>query len=396
MRLTPDCETEPCHLQPLPEPNETYCLLDPWVCQCTAAANSTPANMVELERHWARIIIECDSRYVQRNMRLQRDLLSLHASSLRNKAAAGAAEACYRLASLEAREKYLDLAIEEIEKSVRRVEKFEAAGLPIEVDDESLSTRLNELRDQRLQLQFARIQINGQLQQLLGCEICEANFYLPQVDWTPDLTPVDACVAVTEGLNYRHDIRGLDLLLCKLEKSTLRVARGVLAVADGTLGSVEPTEGWIHRLRCICCNDAEVGVRCKQLSMLHDDTQRLATAQIKNAVYEVTMQQQRIVLARKSVQQRRQRLLELQAKRDVEEVPVFEISQARGAVYEAESHLIEQVAALKIARVHLRMAQGRIVYDCGYPPQLCSEGCCDGACTKCQPPTCKQPLCPCP
>src|SRR5688572_19418986 len=59
--LAPDCAQGQCQLQPLPIPGETYRLLSPAECQCRAAANANLANLVELEEHWASVIIECDS-----------------------------------------------------------------------------------------------------------------------------------------------------------------------------------------------------------------------------------------------------------------------------------------------------------------------------------------------
>src|SRR5690606_34634489 len=95
-------------LLPLPAPAETYQLLDAATCQCSAAKNSAVANMVELERYWAKVVIECDSKRVRENYCLDRDLLSLHACSIRNAAAASALTAFYQLAGLEAQQHYLD------------------------------------------------------------------------------------------------------------------------------------------------------------------------------------------------------------------------------------------------------------------------------------------------
>lgn len=395
MHVVPDCQTEGCVLQPLPSPSETYHLLTPSDCQCRAAANANLANMVELEEHWASVIIECDSRVVQRNLCMQRDLLELHAADVRNKAAASALEAYYQLAGLEARRHFLDMAIDETGKSSERAGKLYRAGLPAEIDRDELAIRLSGLEDQRLQLQFARVQLNGQLQKQLGCPVSEHDFFWPQIDWTPDMGPIDADAELASGLPNRFDLRGVELVLCNLEKSTLRVARGVLGVADGTLGSVEPTEGWIHRVRCIRCNDHEVDVRCRQLSMLYNDTEQLATAEIKGAAYQVVLQQQRIALARQAVEDRRAHLYATTAKRDVEEVAVFEISQVRGRLYDAESDLIEQVASLKIAEVRLRKAQAALAAECGFDAKLCCDDCCNGACMRCQAPTCRPGDLPC-
>ncbi|RIK72537.1 MAG: hypothetical protein DCC67_19155, partial [Planctomycetota bacterium] len=353
-------------LQPLPSPDETYAILTPADCQCRAATNANVANMIALEEHWASVIIECDSKVVQANLCLQRDLLELHAADVRNKAAAAALEAYYQLAGLEARKHYLELAIVETARSVQRADQLRQSGLEVDIDREALAMRLNELEDQRLQLQYARIQLNGQLQKQLGCPISEQSFFWPQADWQPNMTAIDAEAEVAAGLPNRFDLRGVELALCNLEKTTLRVARGVLGVADSTLGSVEPVEGLVHRLRCIPCSDHELDVRCRQLEMLYRDTEQLATAEIKSAAYEVVLQQQRVALAWEAAHQRRNGLDSLMARRDAEDVPVFEVSSARGRLYDAEAKLVEQLADLKIAEVRLRRAQAALAAECGF------------------------------
>lgn len=388
MRLTPDCSVEPCNLTPLPAPTEIYQLLTASDAQCRAATNANTPNMIELEEHWATVIIECDSKYVQRNMCLLRDLLELRATDLRNKAAGQALEAFYQLAGLEARRHYLDMAIDETAQSLYRAENLYKADLNAPVDRGEIAEQLSKLEDQRKQLDYLRLQITGQLQKMIGCPVSEQNFFWPQVDWTPDMTPLDADAELAMALPQRYDLRAIGLMWCNLEKSTLRVARGVLNIADGAVGSVEPTDGLIHKLRCIRCSDHEVDVRCRQLQMFYNDTEQLATAEIKGGVYQVVLQQQRVALARRAVEERRASLYELTSKRDANDVPVFELSRARNRVYTAESDLIEQIVSLKIAAAKLHSAECTLAAECGFVPHLCKEGCCTGACTRCQARTC--------
>ncbi|MCC6491659.1 MAG: TolC family protein [Pirellulales bacterium] len=394
-RLLADAPPDAALLQTLPSPDETYQILTPGDCQCRAATNANIANMVELEEHWAATIIECDSKIVQQNLCLQRDLLELHAADVRNKAAATALEAYYQLAGLEARRQYLEQAILETTRSLQRADKLRSSGLPVDVDRDSLALRLGELEDQRLQLHYARVQLNGQLQKQLGCPVSEHDFFWPQLDWRPKLAPIDAEAELAAGLPNRFDLRGVSLVLCNLEKTTLRVARGVLGVADSTLGSVEPTEGLVHRLRCINCSDHELDVRCRQLTMLYNDTEQLATAEIKSAVYQVTLQQQRVALAYQAAGDRQAHLQSLLARREAEDVAVFEISAARGRVFDAQAKLIEQIAALKVAEVRLRRSQAALAAECGLEPKLCCEGSCRGYCTRCQARTCRPGELPC-
>ncbi|MCG8448005.1 MAG: TolC family protein, partial [Pirellulales bacterium] len=372
-------------LVPLPAPTETYQLLEAATCQCNAATNASVANMVELERHWAKVIIECDTKAVRENLCLDRDLLSLRANDLRNQAAASALTAFYQLAGLEAQKHYLYAGLEESQKTLERIDKIKAEGLEIPngIERSEVVAKISQLEDQTLQIDLLRVQLNGQLQTLIGCPLNETSFYWPQVDWQPDLTPLDVEGELLSGLSTRIDLRGLSLVLCKLHKTTLPIARGVLKFSDSTVGSVEPREGWIHVARCFRCNETEVPIRCRQLALFYDHTERGATVEIKGVVYKIGLVQQQIVLAQQAVEALQDRLDELIKKRDVEDVTVFEISKIRGRLYEAQAELIEQVVALKIARVQLREAQNVLPIECGFNPHLCCEGCCDGDCCQC-------------
>jgi len=373
-------------LCPLPTPEETYQLLDAAVCQCNAATNSTTANLVELERHWAKTIIECDSKNVRKNYCLDRDLLALHASNLRNKSAGSALIVFYQLAGLEAQRHFLRQGIDETRRSLKRLDNLRKEGLPLpqQTNRSQVTAKLHQLEDQQLQLQFTRLQLNGQLQTRLGCPLDERKFFWPQVDWAPDLSPLDVEDELAQGLATRSDVRGIRLVLCQMEKTTLPVARGILQLADGTVGSVEPTDGWIHRARCFRCNSHEVEVRCQQLAIFYADTEQNATAEIKNAAYGVALAQQRVVLARQTVDERRQHVHDLTSNRDVKNIDIFTVSLARGELFEAESKLLEHAVRLKVAEVSLKQAKGMLASECGFEPVLCLEGCCDGVCVGCK------------
>lgn len=405
-----DCESPPPNLaseiplewvpQPLPTPSETYRLLNAPATQCHAATNAAVANMVELERHWAQVIIQCDTKGVAENYCLDRDLLSLHACALRNDAAASALTAFYQLAGLEAQKYYLKDALREVEQTYARIERLRQAGLavPNGLDRSSVGRQFRDLEDKLCQIDLQRLQLNGQLQTLIGCPLNEHSFFWPEVDWQPNLDPINVDAELAVGLQNRHDLRGLGIVLCNMEKVTLPVTRGVLAFADATVGTVEPREGLIHTLRCFHCYEHEVPVRCRQLAIFYEDTETKASAEIKNAAYKIALQQSRIVLAQETVLDQRRRVAELEKTRDADDVSVFEISTARTDLDQAEANLIEQVIALKLAQVELKKAQGLLATECGFVPQLCLDSCCNGACMRCEGGLCSscQPApCPC-
>jgi hypothetical protein len=345
----------------------------------------TTANLVELERYWAKVVIECDTTNVRKNLCLDRDLLALHATGLRNKAASVALQAFYQLAGLEAQKHYLQLGIEESRLTLERIDQLRAKSieLPDKVDRSIVVGQLAELEDQKLQLDFLRIRLNGQLQTMTGCPLDEYTFFWPEQNWQPDLTPVELNGELALGLETRSDLRGLSLVICQLEKHTLPVARGVLNFADATVGTVEPQNGVIHYLRCFRCNETELPVRCRQLAMFYSDTEQRATAEIKSAAYQISLQQQRVVAGQALVVQLQDRLHELEGTRDIDDVSVFDISNARARIYKAQAKLIDQATQLNIAWASLREAQGLLAVECGFTPTLCCEGCCDGACVRC-------------
>ncbi|MEM9351864.1 MAG: hypothetical protein AAGA92_02535 [Planctomycetota bacterium] len=376
---------EGVELAEMPAPDESFRPLEAADAQCYAATNSNLANMVMLERHWAKIMVECDTRIVGENLCLFRDGFALRASNMRNEAAAAALETFYQLAGLEARGRVLSAGLAQAEQSLERIDRLEAQGLdvPEEIRRPEIAAEVQRLRDNLTQLDYQRLLLNGKLQKLVGCPIDETAFFWPLVDWSPDLAPVDADLEVQTGLEQRTDLRALQLVLCRLEKVTLPVARALLGSADATLGAVEPREGLRHWLRCMKCTDAEVPIRCRQLALLYDEKEALAIGEIKSAVYAVTMHQERVALATEAVLDRQAQLQELEGRRDVDNVVVFEMTRSRGDLLQAESDLIARLTDLKVARIELKRARADLARECGHAAVLCCEGPCCGECVRC-------------
>ena len=101
---------------------------------------------MELERYWARIVIECDTQTVRDNLCLERDLLALHATGLRNKAAGAALEVFYQLAGLEVRKHYLELALQENLRCLNGPTACSAEGLPLEIDRAEIAGSAGQLQ----------------------------------------------------------------------------------------------------------------------------------------------------------------------------------------------------------------------------------------------------------
>ncbi|TWT35468.1 hypothetical protein KOR34_03600 [Posidoniimonas corsicana] len=362
----------PCQL---PSPSDEFRLIDASTCGCNAARNTRVAYLLDLEQHWAGVLISCDTEAVQKALCLTRDLLKLREAEVRNAAAGSALSTFYLLAGAETQFTYVQRGIGEARDTLRRIDSLRERGLetPDDIDRSEISQMLTSLEDQALQLSLARIQLNGQLMRLLGCPLREEGMFQPRVDWACELTRPDFEALVADGLAHRSDVRSVRLAVCRLEKATLPVARAVLTVADPALGAVEPQSGLCHVIRCSCCYDQEEPIRRRQLCTLLKESREAAAAKIKGAAYQVAIQQQRVAVARQAVLDRRSELRALEKLRDVNDTSIFEISVARGRVFTAETTLVEQVVELKVAEVALRQEQGLLVEECGLGAHLCCE-----------------------
>ncbi|TWT66775.1 hypothetical protein Pla123a_46640 [Posidoniimonas polymericola] len=362
----------PCQL---PSPSDEYRLIDAPTAGCNAARNARVAYMLDLEQHWASILIDCDTDAVQKALCLTRDLLKLREADVRNAAAGSALTTFYMLAGAETQLTYVRRGVEEARATLRRIDALRQKGLevPAEVNRAEVAQMLAGLEDQELQLSLARIQLNGQLMRLLGCPLNENGMFQPSVDWSCQLSNPDFEALAADGLAHRSDVRSVRLAACRLEKATLPVARAVLAVADPALGSVEPQSGLCHLIRCSCCYDQEEPIRRRQLRTLLAESREAAIAKIKGAAFQVAIQQQRVAVARQAVLDRRGDLRSLEKLRDVNDTSIFEISTARGRVFTAEATLVEQVVELKVAEVALRQEQGLLADECGLGAHLCCE-----------------------
>lgn len=360
-------------IRSLPTPGESYDSLTESVCQCQAAQNANEAQLIELEAYWAGVMVDCETGASERAFCLAKDLLSLQAAGKRNEAAGSALATFYLLASLEARETYLQQGANELRQSVNRVRRLKSKGLvvPSQVDADELATKLAALKDDAIELQLTRVHLNGQLKQLLGCPIEAERMFWPELAWQPDFVPPDVEGLVSEGLASRIELRSLRLAISGLNKTTLPIARAVLQASNGVLGSIAPLEGPLHQLRCAGCNAKEPTVRFRQLRLLLSESERLITAEIKAAAYKQIAQQERVQLAWQAVRDRREELQQLESRRDVDRTSVFEISRTKGRLYTAEATLVEQVIELKLAEAAVRQAQGMLAVECGYRPAVC-------------------------
>jgi hypothetical protein len=169
---------------------------------------------------------------------------------------------------------------------------------------------------------------------------------------------VDVEQAVGTGIALRPDLAALRLLCSALESVGPERIGEQLARIDPSLGGV----------RLACDEGQAVFVRRQQIGILQRSQQHAAEEEIRQAAQSVQSHLVRIALAKEQRGRCQDRLRVLTRRRAVDDGTTFEVRQARLRLNQAESDLVQQVVAWKLAQVQLEEAQGTLPMDCGFWP----------------------------
>jgi hypothetical protein len=366
------------------EPDE-YLVLDACQVQCLAADNASLASAVRTEGSMAGAGCK---QSAQRD--LKRKILRYREVDQRNRDAARALEAFYFLAEAEINGDVLERSLKETAKTLDFFDQLEREGFEIEAEkqrNEALGQRV-ELLDRRAELDKNLRELDGQLRQLLGVSPDNCTPIWPAADLTVTVEPIDVDAAVSLGLNNRADIGLLCTLIESLDPSTLTVVRSAMGQFDTLLGMGGP----VGRLKLLFARRAlrdEVETRRQQLCELLADRRRAAIEDIRQSAYTVETRLEQIVIAGENARQQRVRAEATKQRRGVPDGPTaFDIQVAELEAIQAESDVVHQVVAWRIAQVKLKEAQGLLACECGYdlpPCGCCAELLCDSCCPDCQP-----------
>jgi hypothetical protein len=296
-------------------------------------------------------------------------LMAFRAVQERNKAAAAASELFYLLAEAEANRDILDRSIAEIDRAIGHLDQLKQSGLTIPMDRAVLERQKLEGFDRRVQLDAAPRQMQGQLQQLCGFEADPAVSIWPQADLTVTVAPLDVQAAISEGLANRADLGALRMLSGSLSIETLPAARSGMQMMGPGLGASVAGQ---RLLGGSPGSSEELESRKNQVAQAQSDLERTAGREISEAVWNVETRLREIAVAKQRWEVWRQRLAELQEKRQTTNgVTAFDISAAQLELLRAESDLVHRVIAWKIAQAKLRQSQGLLAAECGYGLPTC-------------------------
>lgn len=343
--------------------------------QSLAAANSRLANLTELERQ-AVAQAAGNFKKAARLVGLQQQLLCLRAVHERNQSASQALQAFYKLAEVRGNGPALESSLAQLNRMQDDLRKVKEQGLKVTADRSALARQQLELHDQQQHLDIGDAQLSEQLRGIIGLNPGEPTRLLPQANLTLTAENIDVDVAVSIGLQTRADLAALRLLLLELDTQTLPAARRGLSQSDPALGVPAPTFGALHKFFKGDTASCKVEIRRAQLTELLDAREQQVASEIRLAVREIETRLKQSAIAAESLASWQQRIGDLRALREVGSATPLEIQQAQLAASAAESALLKQAIAVRLAEVKLKEAQGILAAESGYDVGACLAGLC--------------------
>jgi hypothetical protein len=344
-------------------PQSRYWRLPPEECACRAAANAPIADLIEMEKE---LVASRESRKGPDQAQiLQQTLLSLRATDIRNQVAGQALELYYKLVEVEAGRDAIRKSIQLVEKAMKDLAELRDRGLSIEVDSFDLKQQRLELIERQHELVLKSKEINRQLKLLLNALGIDPPIW-PDLKVSVVFEHLDADSAVALGAETRADLTMLRLLSGAVDSSALSTARSALRQREGSLGNQSPTIRDMLQILSSKRGQRESRIRQRQLATLLSTQYKTVATEIRGGVAEVGARQGQIRVSKLKLDQRRQRLAELQQQQQAGGATAFDIFQERLEIVRVESELMKHVVAWKIAQVKLKKAQGILAEECGY------------------------------
>ncbi|HEX7376747.1 MAG TPA: TolC family protein [Pirellulales bacterium] len=336
-------------------------------CQCLAVKASSEGNRLATERRV--LVARAAPHGLTENERLKLQVLWADELEARNRSAAAALTAYYRIAKAEANRPILRQSQQEIDEALRKVDSLRASGLSVPFDDGDLRRKRLELADQRLEITSQLDRLNAELVQLIGASTNEARPRLwPASDFTVSVAPLDLNQVVVVGLATRPELRLLASLQSSLRAKTISVTRGV--VGGPTAVAMLSITHFCKIIKQCRSNRRELPTRGRQLAERYDQRRREVTAEIQQSALQVLSKLERIAVEKELVASWRGERDKLSRKREIDEAAFVDVTRARLKLLEAESAETEQIIDWKIALVKLKESQGLLVAQC------LSKGCC--------------------
>ena len=338
--------------------------------QSLAAANSKLANLFDLEGQ-AVAHSAGNHKKTARLAALQQQLLCLRAIHERNQSAGQALQAFYKLAEVRGSAPALAAGQSLLDQMQADLRKVNEEGLKVTADRTALARQRLQLQDQHEQLELADAQLSEQLRGLIGLQPGEPTRLIPQANLILTVESIDVDQAISVGLSTRADLAALRLLLAERDAQTLPAARSGLSQTDPALGISAPAVGRLLKLVRGDTAACELEKRRAQLTELLETREQQVASEIRLAVREMETRLRQAALAAETSRSWQERLSNLAALREVGAATPLELQQTRLELNAADSALLKQAVAWRLAQVKLKEAQGLLAAEAGYDIGIC-------------------------
>lgn len=352
-----------------PRPGGQYHSLSPADCQCMAVNAAPRANLLDGERR-ALAARESNGLCKGEDNSLTYDVLRTAALEDRNRQAGEALNDYYSLAQREAQVDLAAHALADAQRGVAGAAKARNEGLMMRADKTEFPRREIELRDQQAQLQNGVLQLNSKLWHSIGVTPASPDDRIwPTTDMTVTVEPIDVEMAVQIGMGTRPEL-GLLRRAQYATRKQLNSARIALSQASPLLGlAPQPAKcdglfGILEALKTICRDDREHAERQQQLARLAWQREQEVASEIRQNVATVELRLRQVALAKEALAQWQVRVEDLQGRSQTGGASYAEVIGGQLALIQAESDLVEKIAAWKIAIIRLKQSQGLLVAEC--------------------------------
>lgn len=343
-----------------PPPPANYYQLSAEDCRRHACQNSAVANLLDAAvTPYSGLCADGGTRALTHTVRAT---TARHlAEEVRNRTAATALTAYYKLLELELTSDVLAATVVELDDVLATNEKLVEKGFKPPADAHDLKRQRIELLASQARLRSGIQQLNGELKAMLALDPGDAGLLLPadQVRVVPD--PLDVELAIQLGLKLRPELNLLRTLANVADPRAVQAIRQALvglapplaAVLSAAAETVPALTPWV---RAAAKADA-VALRHQVLCLLAD-RERVAVKEIRAAADEWITARELSGLARSRFELAQERVAEYESRAKAGQAVEAERRRARLDALKAEGELVAEIAKWKAADVKARAAMG--------------------------------------
>jgi hypothetical protein len=186
----------------------------------------------------------------------------------------------------------------------------------------------------------------------------------PVVDMRVVVAPIDAEVAVQEGLATRPELGLLWRIANTLDCSTLKAAGEMLSNVNGLLGMKSSCPLGDRKLLALLHVHAEVENKRRQVAQYAGRREQEVAEDIRSDVDTIEGRTRQVALAKATAESWQLYLHTLEGKQTIGKATFPEIGAARLKGAESQGEVVHAVANWKTSLVKLKAHQGRLVAEC--------------------------------